>query len=230
MCCAGVYVSKDIKADKFAVIFLQFQNEFLSPKGIFYGQIRRFINDTNMIEKSIIFLNDIRALKGEIIFINSEFPEHAFNPNSGFGILKPIFAKKALMLRSIGSAAYAGFEVRYPSIEACIGGKNGVSGFKGTNLHDYLQKKGITHLGVCGFLSNCCVDSTLRDAFDLGYQTYSIIDCQATFDIEAHRAAQKYSHPNFSELIKSEQFISLLHENKSKTFVVPGMNTRFSSI
>lgn len=222
-------MSKDSKADKFAVIFLQFQNEFLSPKGIFYSQIRGFINEINMIEKSILFLNDLRALKSEIIFVNSEFPEHAFSPNSGFGILKPIFAKRALMVRTAGSAPYAGFEARYPLIEASIKGKNGVSGFKGTDLHDYLQQKGITHVGVCGFLTNCCVDSTLRDAFDLGYQTYSIIDCQATFEIEAHRAAQKYSHPNFSELIKSGQFISLVHENKARTFSLAGLETRFSN-
>lgn len=42
--------------------------------------------------------------------------------------------------------------------------------FTGTGLHDLLREKGITELHIAGAMTNMCVDTTVRAAFDLGYK------------------------------------------------------------
>jgi len=43
------------------------------------------------------------------------------------------------------------------------------SSFRDTGLHEYLQEKGIVSLHIAGAMTNMCVDTTVRAAFDLGY-------------------------------------------------------------
>jgi nicotinamidase-related amidase len=43
--------------------------------------------------------------------------------------------------------------------------------FTGTGLNDLLREKGVTELHIAGAMTNMCVDTTVRAAFDLGYRT-----------------------------------------------------------
>lgn len=44
------------------------------------------------------------------------------------------------------------------------------SAFKGTDLQAYLEKQGIEKLIIMGMATNFCVDTTIKVAFELGYQ------------------------------------------------------------
>lgn len=48
--------------------------------------------------------------------------------------------------------------------------KNFPNSFRATELQNILQKNGIKELVICGMMSQMCVNSTVRAAFDLGYQ------------------------------------------------------------
>jgi nicotinamidase/pyrazinamidase len=45
-----------------------------------------------------------------------------------------------------------------------------------TELHDYLKKKGVTQLYITGLAADVCVYFTVKDALQLGYETYLITD------------------------------------------------------
>lgn len=45
-----------------------------------------------------------------------------------------------------------------------------------TNLHEYLQSKGVDTVYVCGLAIEYCVKLTAMDAKDLGYKTYVLTD------------------------------------------------------
>ena len=44
--------------------------------------------------------------------------------------------------------------------------KKGLDCFKGTNLASILKSHSIETLAVCGFLTNVCVESTMRTAYE----------------------------------------------------------------
>ena len=58
-----------------------------------------------------------------------------------------------------------------PSTEAgdlVVEGKKGLDAFPGTNLESLLKENGIETLALCGFLTNCCVESSMRTAYEKG--------------------------------------------------------------
>ena len=66
--------------------------------------------------------------------------------------------------------------------------KPGFGAFYATDLELRLQARGITHLIIGGVTTQCCVQSTLREAVDRGYRCLTLADGCATFDMALHDA------------------------------------------
>ena len=64
--------------------------------------------------------------------------------------------------------------------------KQGFDSFYKTNLEAELNKRGITHMIVCGVTTECCIQSTIRGAVDRGYFTLLIGDCCASYHAYMH--------------------------------------------
>lgn len=58
--------------------------------------------------------------------------------------------------------------------------------FRETELLEYLQSKNIKNLVITGMMTDVCVESTTRAAFDLGFNNTIIGDATATRDRELH--------------------------------------------
>ena len=56
-----------------------------------------------------------------------------------------------------------------------------------TSRQAELKKAGIETVALCGFLTNCCVESTMRTACEKGYNVITVTDCCATVSEEAAR-------------------------------------------
>lgn len=54
--------------------------------------------------------------------------------------------------------------------------KPGKGAFYGTPLSDLLSKRGITHLIICGVTTEVCVQTTMREANDRGYECLLVED------------------------------------------------------
>jgi len=67
--------------------------------------------------------------------------------------------------------------------------KTSSSVFISTNIHYVLGNLGVRHLIVCGVLTDQCVDSTVRDACDLGYLVTLVTDACATQSEERHQSS-----------------------------------------
>ena len=63
------------------------------------------------------------------------------------------------------------------------------SAFGGTDLHSHLRGKGISHIVLCGLLSNTCVESTARQGVDLGYGVTVLVDAVASWSHRDHDSA-----------------------------------------
>jgi len=55
--------------------------------------------------------------------------------------------------------------------------------FRETGLGNYLKEKGIGRIVAVGMMTHMCVDSTVRAAFDLGFECILPGDCCATRDL-----------------------------------------------
>lgn len=58
--------------------------------------------------------------------------------------------------------------------------KNYPNSFRNTDLNEYLKRNQITSLVITGMMTHMCVDTTVRAAFDLGYECIVASDCCAT--------------------------------------------------
>lgn len=82
--------------------------------------------------------------------------------------------------------------------------------FASTNLDFILRSKGITTIALGGFLTNCCVESTMRTGYEHGYQVLTLTDCMAATSLEQHDNAITYDFPMFSKPTTSRDFVGEL--------------------
>jgi nicotinamidase-related amidase len=94
------------------------------------------------------------------------------------------------------------------------------SGFIGTSLEVQLRRAGIKRLVVAGFFTNFCVETTVRMAGNMGFDTYLVEDACATtnrvgldgVDHEpevVHQMAVASMHGEFCSAISTEDALSL---------------------
>jgi ureidoacrylate peracid hydrolase len=88
--------------------------------------------------------------------------------------------------------------------------KKRFSGFWGTNLNEVLKARNIELLIFTGGTTTVCVESTLRDAMFVEYNSLALSDCTADIDRELHESALARIELFFGWVCRSEELISAL--------------------
>jgi ureidoacrylate peracid hydrolase len=91
-----------------------------------------------------------------------------------------------------------------------IEGKRGLDTFASTNLDFILRSRGIKTLAVGGFLTNCCVEGTMRSGYERGFDVVSLTDCVGATSMQEQENALLYTFPMFSTLMTAEKFAAEL--------------------
>jgi ureidoacrylate peracid hydrolase len=91
-----------------------------------------------------------------------------------------------------------------PLTDETVIDKNRPSAFFRTSLDDVLATAGIAQLVVCGVTTNCCVESTVRDASQLDYETFVVSNATGELDRERHEAALKTMGLLFASVVTTE--------------------------
>lgn len=91
-----------------------------------------------------------------------------------------------------------------------IEGKRGLDGFMSTNLDFVLRQNSIENIALGGFLTNCCVESTMRTAYEKGYNVVTLTDCTAACSEEEQKASVDKTYPMFSKPMTSAEFVESL--------------------
>ena len=89
-------------------------------------------------------------------------------------------------------------------------GKRGLDAFASTNLDFILRSKGIKTVALGGFLTNCCVESTMRSAYERGFEVVTLTDCVGATSAEEHANAITYDYPMFSKPMTAAEFAQTL--------------------
>lgn len=192
-----------------AVVLIEYQNDFTSEGGILHGAVEAVMDKTNMLANTKRVVDAARAagvtvMHAPITFAKG-YRELSAHP---YGILKGVVDGQCFVKGSWGAAMVD--ELSPQEGDIVIEGKRGLDTFASTNLDFILRSKGITTIVLGGFLTNCCVESTMRTGYEHGYQVVTLTDCMAATSSEEHDNAIAYDFPMFSKPTTSQDFIGEL--------------------
>lgn len=79
-----------------------------------------------------------------------------------------------------------------------------------SDLHDILQRHGIDTLIISGTLSNCCCESTARDAMQMNYKIIFVSDANAALTDAAHNATLENMAFLFGDVMSTAQLLQCI--------------------
>ena len=80
--------------------------------------------------------------------------------------------------------------------------------FYGTDLDLQLRRRGLTTLILCGIATEFGVESTARDAYELGYEQVLVADAMTGLNAESHTVALKNIFPRLGRVRTTEQVLA----------------------
>eukprot|EP00775_Hariotina_reticulata_P005881 gene5881-6122_t len=198
-----------IDPKKTALVLIEFQNEFTTEGGKLHDAVKGVMSSTNMLANAKETADAARA-KGALILhcpitFSDDYKELAKEP---YGILANVKGGGAFKASEWGGAICD--QMTPAGSDVVIKGKSGLCGFASTNLNFVLGQNGIETVALAGFLTNCCVESTMRSAYEAGYKVITLTDCCAATSQEEHDAAVKFTFPMFSMPMSHDQFLQKL--------------------
>lgn len=205
-----------------AIVLIEYQNDFTSEGGTLHQAVKPVMEQTNMLANTVETVKQARALGATIVYAPITFTDdyHELSPNP-YGILKGVVDSKSFRQGTWGAQIV---DVLKPETgDIVIEGKRGLCGFATTNLDFILRSRGISTIALGGFLTNCCVELTMRTGYEKGYDVITLKDCTATLSEEEQRVAVEKNYPMFSRPMTHAEFLSMLEgsgvvETKSRGY------------
>ena len=179
------------------VVLIEYQNDFASEGGALHGAVEEVMDKTNMLDNTKRVIDAARAAGVTVMHAPITFAEGYGELSAHpYGILKGVVDGQCFVK---GSWAAAFIDELAPQQgDIVIEGKCGLDTFASTNLDFILRSKGIKTIVLGGFLTNCCVESTMRSGYENGYRVYTLTDCTAATSQAEHDNAFSYDFPMFS--------------------------------
>ena len=188
-----------------ALLVVDIQNDFCHPDG-YVG--RKFgvdaVKNESLAARNQSLTSQARALGAKIIWVKAIYdPEYLSAPMLSKG--GAISDEPRCYEDSWGAEFYS----VEPAEEDIILEKHRYSAFCGPNLNAMLQNSSIKTTVITGVTTNICVDSTLRDAFNLGYYVVIPEDCVAANDISLHKATLKNVELLLGDVTTSQELLKM---------------------
>ncbi len=204
--------------EKCALLIIDMQRDFLEPGG--FGAMLG--NDVNQLRRTIEPNKRLLAAwrkHGLMVMHTREGhrPDLADLPPAKKirGRSKTCIGDPGPMGRILvrGEACHDIIQELYPLPGEPVIDKPGKGAFWATDLHGILQNKGITQLVVTGVTTEVCVNTTVREANDRGYECLVPEDCVGSYFPEFHEMGLKMIQAQggiFGWVTHSDQIIAAL--------------------
>ena len=82
------------------------------------------------------------------------------------------------------------------------------SGFQGTDFEAQLRSAGVDTLVICGLSTDCCVDSTARDAFHRDFDVFVVSDACAAYEPGLHDSSLNAMEKNCVLLVTTDDVLA----------------------
>ncbi len=192
-----------------AVVLIEYQNDFTSEGGALHAAVAGVMEQTGMLENTRKLVEAVRAAGATVVYAPITFvPGYGELSAHPYGILKGVVDSTAFVKGEWGAEIVDALAPQPGDV--IVEGKRGLDTFATTNLDFILRARGIDTIALGGFLTNCCVESTMRSGYEKGYQVITLSDCVAATSAEEHENAIKYDYPMFSEVMTSTALLEQL--------------------
>ena len=186
-----------------AVVLIEYQNDFTSEGGALHGAVQEVMEKTGMIENTRALVEAARAAGATVVHAPITFaPGYGELSEHPYGILKGVVDSSAFVKGEWGAEIVDALAPRAGDV--VVEGKRGLDTFATTNLDFILRARGITTIALGGFLTNCCVESTMRSGYEKGYHVITLSDCVAATSTEEHENAIRFDSPMFSDVMTAQ--------------------------
>jgi nicotinamidase-related amidase len=186
----------DLDWSKTALVIIDMQRDFLEPGG--FGETLG--NDVSQLARAVQPCADmLRAAREAGILVvhtrEGHLPDLSDAPPAKIARGAPSrrIGDPGPMGRILirGEAGHDIVPALYPLDDEIVIDKPGKGAFYATGLDELLQKYGVENLLVCGVTTEVCVNTTVREANDRGYQCVVLADCCASYFPEFHEIGLK---------------------------------------
>ena len=192
---------------KTALVLIEFQNDFTTPGGTLHEAVKPVMESNNMLANTVETVKRARELGVTIVNVPISFAEgYGELRQEPYGILKGVVDSGSFRKGEWGAEIVDVLKPQKGDI--IIEGKRGLCGFESTNLEFILRSRGITDIALAGFLTNCCVESTMRVGYEKGYNVVTLTDCTAALSLEEQEHACAKNFPMFSRPLTHDQWLS----------------------
>mmetsp|Transcript_12046 Transcript_12046/g.15251 ORF Transcript_12046/g.15251 Transcript_12046/m.15251 type:complete len:221 (+) Transcript_12046:63-725(+) len=194
----------EVNPKETALVLIEYQNEFTTEGGALHDAVKESMATTKTLENSKELLDACRAAGCTVVHVPIVYDEGHGEINANpYGILTAI--KENEMFKQGTWGAEICETMKPTEGEIVASGKRGLCGFATTNLDFILRQNNCKNIILGGYLTNCCVESTMRAGYELGYRVFTVKDCTAATSVEAQIAAYKHTFGMFSVKTTSVQ-------------------------
>mgnify|MGYP006270665027 CR=1 FL=1 len=198
--------------DRTAIIFIEFQDEWIGPE----AKLRNLlVKDNGEFNEAVANAEKIIKTARE----NDWLIAHAgldLQHDPGYLIFaggeEKIGLRKAIPNAKTWTGEGAKFIEPFTpqSGEFVVKGRSGASVFKNSTLDPFLRNNDINTVILLGFATHVCVESSLREAHDIGYNVYVVTDASGAFEKEQSDYFKKHILHHFGHNLQTTELISYI--------------------
>ena len=197
-----------MKAKETAVILIEFQNEFCKEGGKLFDGVKGEIARQRTIPNAVRLAEGAREKGAVVIHTPFVFNEEYFGEHKMEGIVKAVADGDAFREGTWGAEIID--EMKPKEGDKLVDGKSTLCGFNNTNLEKILKETNIKNVVIGGFLTNFCVESTARTAYDKGYGVTVIKDATAANSSDDQKYVEEKIFPLLGQTLSVDQLLSQL--------------------
>jgi nicotinamidase-related amidase len=218
----------DIDPARTALLCIDFQNDFCKPEGFFAGAGHDVSTCQAAVDRTAWLLEQVRPLGIPVFWsrsVNPDPPRYKLPPlrfrapRESAKFQEKVGGTNVFAPGTWGAQIVDDLEVRPEDV---VIDKPRYNVFHRTALEDELRSRGIDTVIVTGVTTNCCVESTSRDAFMRDFAVLVVSDCVAAFGNEwdLHEASLRNLSLLFAVIAPADEVVEELRARTPATAAV----------
>lgn len=192
------------ESSKTALVVVDMQNAFCDKRGSYALRGNKILNLSAVIRNIKGLIAYARKMEWPIIFTRLAF-------NSSYTDAGLLIDKNPQIreLHAYEEGTWDSEIIPELSIQEddIILTKKHYDAFLGTDLEETLTEMEIRCLVVGGVLTNVCVESLVRSAFDRGFETIVIEDMVSSYSLNAHQSALRTMKRHFARITSTRNIL-----------------------